>query len=79
VYALVLFEFEEQRIEGAEVVGSRVGVEVENGGETEAEEEVVGCAAGLVAGRRRGEAREVGLGEEECVEPVDAAFVSGTC
>jgi hypothetical protein len=39
----------------------------------------VGCAAGLVAGRRRGEAREVGLGEEECVEPVDAAFVSGTC
>jgi hypothetical protein len=34
-------------------------------------------AAGLSAGRGRREAREVGLGEEEGVEPVDAAFVAG--
>lgn len=36
-------------------------------------------AAGLIAGTRGGEAREVRLGEEERVEPVDAAFVSGGC
>jgi hypothetical protein len=38
----------------------------------------VGCAAGLVAGCGGGEAREVGFGEEQRVEPVDAAFVSGS-
>jgi len=37
----------------------------------------VGCAAGLVAGRGGGQAREVGFGEEERVEPVDAALVAG--
>jgi hypothetical protein len=37
----------------------------------------VGCAAGLVARGRGGEAGEVGFGEEERVEPVDAAFVAG--
>jgi hypothetical protein len=58
---LVLFEFHEEGIEGFEVVGGRVCVEVEDGGEGEAEEEVVGCAAGLVAGCEGGEAGEVGL------------------
>lgn len=77
--ALVLLEFEKERIEGAQVVRRRVGVEVKNGGQTEAEEEIVCSAAGLVAGTRGGEAREIGLGEEERVEPVNAAFVSGWC
>lgn len=39
------FEFEEEGVEGAEVVERVVGVEVEDGGEREAEEEVVGCAS----------------------------------
>jgi hypothetical protein len=37
----------------------------------------VGCAAGLVAGGEGREAREVGFGKEERVEPVDSAFVAG--
>jgi hypothetical protein len=37
----------------------------------------VGRAAGLVAWGRGGKSREVRLGEEECVEPVDPTFVSG--
>jgi hypothetical protein len=39
----------------------------------------VGRATGLVAGCGGGEAREVGFGEEQRVEPVDAAFVAGNC
>ena len=49
VHGLVLFEFDEQGVEGFKVVGGRVCVEVEDGGEREAEEQVVSCAAGLVA------------------------------
>jgi hypothetical protein len=79
MYALVLFKLEQERIEGSEVVAGRVRVEVEDGGETEAQEEIVGCAACLVAGCGGGEAREVGFGEEQCVEPVDAALVSEKC
>lgn len=76
MYALVLFELDEEGEEGFEVVGRIGGVEVEDGGEGEAEEEVVCCAAGEVAGREGGEAREVRTGEEERVEPVYAALVS---
>ena len=36
----------------------------------------MGCAAGLVARGEGGEAREVLLGKEERVEPVDSAFVA---
>jgi hypothetical protein len=77
VDGLVGFEFEEEGVERFEVVGGRVGVEVEDRGEREAEEEVVCCAAGQVARREGGETREVGFGEEERVEPVDAALVAG--
>jgi hypothetical protein len=56
---LVLLKLDEQGVEGFEVVRGRVCVEVEDGGEGEAEEEVVGCAAGLVAGGKGGEAGEV--------------------
>lgn len=73
---LVLLEFEEQGVQRFEVVGRRGGVEVEDGGQREAEQEVVGCAAGEVARREGREAREVGFGEEQRVEPVYAAFVS---
>lgn len=76
VDGLVLFELEQEGIEGLEVVGGRAGVEVEDGGEAEAKQEVVGCAAGLVADGEGGEAGEVGFGEEERVEPVDASFVA---
>jgi hypothetical protein len=61
VYRLVLFEFYEECVEGFEVVGGRVGVEVEDRGEREAEEEVVRCTAGLVARGEGGEAHEVGF------------------
>jgi hypothetical protein len=73
---LVRFEFYEEGVEGAEVVWRRGGVEVEDGGEGEAQEEVVCGAAGeFVRGEVR-EAGEVGFGEEEGVEPVNAAFVA---
>lgn len=78
MYALVLFELYEQRKESFEIVGGIRGVEVENSGEREAEEEVVCCAAREVAGCEGGEAREVGAGEEEGVEPVYPALVSAT-
>ena len=73
---MVLLKLDEQGIESLEVVGGRVCVEVEDGGEGEAEEEVVGCAAGLVARGEGGEAGEICFGEEERVEPVDSAFVA---
>lgn len=76
MHGLVLLKLNEQGIEGLEVVGGRVCVEVEDGGEGEAEEEVVGSAAGLVARGKGGEAGEVGFGEEERVEPVYSAFVT---
>jgi hypothetical protein len=79
VDALVLLKLKEEGVESAQVVGGRIGVQVENGRQTEAKEEVVCGAASLITGARRGEAREVRLGEEERVEPVDAAFVSGRC
>ena len=69
-------EFEEEGVEGAEVVERVGGVEVEDGGEREAEEEVVGCAARELARVEVGHFGEVGFGEEEGVEPVDAAFVT---
>jgi hypothetical protein len=47
-----------------------------DGGDGEAEEEVVCGLAGQLAGVEAGHSREVGLVEEVCVEPVDAAFVA---
>jgi hypothetical protein len=51
-------------------------VEVGDGGEGEAEEEVVGGLAGELAGVEGGHAVEVGAVEEVGVEPVDAAFMA---
>ena len=79
MYRLVLLELYQQGVQGFEVVGGRTRVQVEDGGEREAEEEVVGCAAGLVARGEGGEACEVGFGEEERVEPVYAAFMTKHC
>ena len=73
---LVLLELDEQCIEGFEVLGGGLGVEIEDGGEGEAEEEVVCCAAGEFGGLEVAELEEVGFGEEEGVEPVDAAFMA---
>lgn len=47
---LVLLELDKEGVEGFEVVGGRVGVEVEDSGERESEEEVICCAAGEVTG-----------------------------
>ncbi len=70
-------EFDEEGVQGAEVVERVRRVEVEDGGQGEAQEEVVGRASGEFAGVEVGHFGEVGLGEEEGVEPVDAAFVAG--
>lgn len=72
-----MLEFQQEGVECFEVVGGRVRVQIEDGWEREAEEEVVGGAAGEVARREAGQAGEVGFGEEEGVEPVDAALVAG--
>lgn len=77
MHGLVCLELEQQGVEGAQVVGGGVGVEVEDGGQAEAEQQVLCCAARLGAWGEGGQAREVGFGEEERVEPVDAAFVAG--
>jgi hypothetical protein len=78
MHACVLLEFNEKSVERFEIVGGRGGIEIEDGGEREAEEEVVGCATGEVAGCERGKAGEIIFGKEECVEPVYSTFVTGT-
>ena len=70
------FEFEEEGVEGAEVVDWVGGVEVEDCGEGEAEEEIVGRASGEFSRVEVRHLVEVCLGEEEGVEPVDSAFVT---
>jgi hypothetical protein len=79
VYGLVLLEFEKESVEGFQVVGWGVGIEVEYGREGEAQKEVVGRTAGKVSGCEGGQACEVVFGEEKRVEPVYAAFVAGRC
>lgn len=69
-------ELGEEGVEAAEELEGRGGVEVVDGGDGEAEEQVVGGLAGELAGVEAGHAGEVGLIEEVCVEPVDAAFVA---
>jgi hypothetical protein len=78
VERLVGFELEQEGVERFEVVSGRVGMEVEDCGEGEAEEEVVCCAAVQVTRGKGGEAGEVVLGEEERVEPVYAALMSAS-
>ncbi len=75
--ALVGFVFEEEGVERAEVFGCGAGVQVEDGGEREAEVEVVRCALGELARGEGGEGGEGGVREEEGVEVVGVAFVSG--
>ena len=77
MHRLVLLEFEEQGVQGAQVVGGRVGVHVKNGRQTEAQEEVLGGAFRLGARGEGGQTGEVVLGEEQRVEPVYATFVAG--
>ena len=60
---MVLLELDEQCIEGFEVLGGGLGVEIEDGGEGEAEEEVVCCAAGEFGGLEVAELEEVGFGD----------------
>jgi hypothetical protein len=54
-------------------------VEVEDGGEGVAEQEVVGGSSGEPVGSEVGEAGKICFGEMERVEPVNAAFVSEVC
>lgn len=76
MYALVLFEFEKKGVERFQVVGRGGRIEVEDSGEAETQEEVMGCAACQFSGSKGGETSEIGFGEEECVEPIYATFVS---
>lgn len=69
-------EFLEEVVEAAEELDGGVCVKVDDCGEGEAEEEVVCCAAGEFARFEGGHAGEVGLVEEDCVEPIYSAFVS---
>lgn len=69
-------EFGEKGVEAAEEFARCGGVEVVDGGDGEAEEEVVCGFAGEFARFKGGHAGEVGAFKEVCVEPVDAAFVS---
>lgn len=60
MYGLILFEFCEKREQGAEIVGGRGGIQVEDGRKGETEEEILCGAAGEVARGEGGEAGEVG-------------------
>jgi hypothetical protein len=56
-----------------------VGVEVDDGRQGDAKQEVIGCAACQFAAVEVGHALKVRLVEQERVEPVDVAFVTGKC
>ena len=73
---MILFKFDEQGVECAEVVGGGVGVQVQDGGQAEAEEQVMCCSTRLVAWVEGRQASEVGFGEEECIEPVYSTFMT---
>ena len=60
------FEFEEQRVQRAEVLERR-GVDVQDGREREAQEEIVDCAAAEFALLEVRHALQVGAGEVDCV------------
>lgn len=68
-------ELQEEGVERAQVL-ERGGVDVEDRGQGETEEEVVGRAAGEPARLEVGQTTDVGAGEVRRVEPVDAAFVA---
>jgi hypothetical protein len=70
------FELGQEDVETAEEFVDRVGVEVDDGGEGDAEKKVIGRAAGEFTTVKVGHAGEVGLVEEERVEPVDTAFMA---
>lgn len=72
---LECLEFEEQRVESAQVLEWR-GVDVQDRREGEAQEEIIDCAAAEFALLEVRHALEVGAGEVDCVEPVDAPFVA---
>lgn len=69
-------EFGKEGVERAEEFEGCVGVQVDDGGQGEAQEEVVGCASGEAAGVEVGHSREGGLVEEKGVEPVYSALVA---
>lgn len=71
-------ELGEKEVEGAEEFERGGRVEVDDGWEGEAQEQVVCCASSQTACVEVGHAREVGLVEEKCIEPVYAAFVTVT-
>ena len=74
--SLVVLEVGEQGIEGAKIVEWALSVQVEDGRQGEAQQEVVGCAAGEAAWVEVGKLSEVDLVEEERIEPVHPAFVA---
>lgn len=78
MHRLVLLKLEEKCVQGFEIVGGRVRIEVEYSGEREAEEEVVGGTAGEITRRKGRESGQILFGEEERVEPVDAPLVTAT-
>ncbi len=87
---LVCFEFAEEGVESLEKVVRRqgigccgscwiiLGMDVEDGGDGETKEEVVGCTSRKLRGREAGKSGDILTGEVDCVEPEDTAFVAGT-
>lgn len=68
-------ELGEQGIQAAEKLERRRRVEVDNGREREAEEEIVGCFTTELADIEVGHAIKIGLVEVVGLEPEDAALV----
>lgn len=68
-------EFGEEQVKGAEEFERGGGVEVDDSREGKAKKQIVRCAASEPACVKIGHACEVGFVEEECIEPIHAAFV----
>lgn len=71
-------EFEEKGVQSADVFEGG-GADVEDGGEGETEEEEIDSATGESARLEVWQTGDVGASEMDCIEPVDAALVTGEC
>lgn len=71
--------FGEEGVQTSQKLDRSGGVEIDDGGEREAEEEMVCCFATELPCVKRGHAVEVLFFEEVGLEPVDTAFMTACC
>lgn len=78
MYLLESFELGEEGIKIPKEFEGVRGANVNNRGDGQSQEEIIGRTATQLAGIKVGKSCEVGLIEKNGIEPVDATFVPGS-